>query len=275
MNSIFKCGALWICVLLIVSSGCELVTEDAPKKPQQSAATHLVINEVFTLPFTHPSSYTWIEFYNPANNAIDLSKWTLSYTTQRVVVTTLSLEDSLHRIGFTTSTTQPDSFGAFDVPLAESRFILFPGELMTIVNNEARLLDHTNWGPGPSSTRFERQFVLGPVESADTTFFSPDTIFIVKVQKGYGFFFPDSGQLVLRDSTGAIMDVVRFGNYTYTGPVTDPLLGSGNKTVGVVPQFQSVCRYAGAYFTGNSANDFYISDIYTPPSPHWYNTLGH
>jgi hypothetical protein len=68
-----------------------------------------------------------------------------------------------------------------------------------------------------------------------------------------------------------VVDVVRFGGYAATG--TDPY--PGNQSLGVLPPFESLYRYAGGYKSnkpvGNTANDFAISNQYVRPIPHWYS----
>ena len=83
-------------------------------------------------------------------------------------------------------------------------------------------------------------------------------------------------QLVLKDSAKRVVEVVRMGDSTYSNIIRDsvyssPLLGPANKSIGTVPEFQSIARYGGGYFTGNTANDFYITRPGLVPIPQWYS----
>ncbi|MCZ6775419.1 MAG: hypothetical protein O7D34_03045 [Ignavibacteria bacterium] len=138
---------------------------------------------------------------------------------------------------------------------------------------EDKLLVHTNWGPGDSRFRREREFFQGPVSSFDTVAVS-DTLITIRISsKGYIFSIQPSDQLMLKDPSGKIVDVVRMGDSLYTDPGLDPLLGPGNQSIGAVPTFESIARYAGGYFSGNTANDFYITGPGVIPIPHWYSQL--
>ena len=268
-----------VVVVLLFAPGCELVTTEPPL-PILRPADHLVINEVFTLPPTHQNSYTWVELYNPTSDTLDLQEWTLTFTTQRNRIITVLLSDSLFQnVQFIFQSVQPDSFGAFDVPLAtsipgfEETVRMNPGDLCTIVNNEARLLDHTRWGRGRIATRLERSFFAAFPDSVRIDTLGVDSLQLTAYQSGYFFLMNTQEQLILKH-LGVIKDVVRFGNYNYTGPVTDPLLGPGNRSVGTVPEFESIYRYAGAYFSGSSFEDFGISRAGgrpVIPTPHDYN----
>jgi hypothetical protein len=79
-------------------------------------------------------------------------------------------------------------------------------------------------------------------------------------------------QLLLKDPSGNVVDVVRYGNYVYGGPDTnDPY--PNNTSMGFLPEFQSIQRYAGAYDTDNTANDFYESTFEIVPTPNWFNSV--
>jgi hypothetical protein len=247
-------------VLLVccVIGGCELVTESTPQ-PQFRPANHVVINEVFTLPLTNQFTHSWVEFYNPTQSPVRVTFWTMSFATRQ----TLFVQD--------TAGTFRDfrvTDGQFDVPLSprHSSLVIPANGFLTIVNNEDRLLSFTEYGNGD-----------GPIVVGGTTIqLPPDTVRLDSIRNvSYVFQFQMSDQFVLKDSSGTIVDVFRYGNYTYTGPVTDPLLGPSNVTKGVLPQWQSYARYAGAYFTGNSSTDFYITGTevaQTRPIPHYFST---
>ncbi len=62
-----------------------------------------------------------------------------------------------------------------------------------------------------------------------------------------------------------VLDVVRYGNFSTTGISLKP----NNKSAGFIPEFYSLARYAGGYFTDNTRNDFYFE---SQPVPGWYST---
>lgn len=62
-----------------------------------------------------------------------------------------------------------------------------------------------------------------------------------------------------------VLDVVRYGNFSTTGVTLKP----NNKSAGYIPEFYSLARYAGGYFTDNTKNDFYFE---SQPVPGWYST---
>lgn len=151
-----------------------------------------------------------------------------------------------------------------------------PEGLFTVVNSEARLLDHTNWGPGDERFREEKQFFEGPIITQDTNIVNPDSIVVSVISLGYYFIILPKEQPVLRDPSGKIVDVVRLGDSVYTNVIgdsvySDPLLSSSNRSSGPVPEFESTARYARGYFTGNTANDFYITRPGLIPTPHARN----
>ncbi|MFN0158192.1 MAG: hypothetical protein ACKVRP_09000 [Bacteroidota bacterium] len=269
-------------VLIVSQFGCEIVTEDPPLPDLRPAPT-VVINEVFTLPITHPSFYSWIEFINPTNQMVEITDWTLGMTTFRQLSTILVRTTSAGGFQLLNQTIVVDSFGVFDVPLAqplsfnsadipgiyEDTIRLTPNTLLTMVNNESRLLAHTDYGP--EDERFIKVVGLfeGPLVSVDTLAASDTSVTLQIRYNSYSFVVQTTDQLVLKDETGAVVDVVRFGNYVFTGPGSDPY--PLNPSIGLVPEFEAISRYAGGFFTGNSAFDFYVTDDGTRPIPHAYN----
>ena len=274
---------LFSALLSLLIAGCELVTEE-PDLPAFSPADHLVINEVFSLPIDHPATYSWIEFYNPTPDTINLTNWSLSYTTFRLNTTITVAIDTQGNFFPFQFVTAPDSFGVFAVPFAEGvldiPFLeedtveLPPGGLFTLVSDEDRLLDHTNWGPGDERFRRERGAIEGPIDGFSVVD-STDTLITVQVTyKSYALFLQTTDQLVLKDPAGNVVDVVRYGSYVYSGPATDDP-APNNVSWGSIPEFQTIQRYAGAYSTGSTANDFYPSNSSVVPTPHWYSTEHH
>jgi hypothetical protein len=275
-------AGLGVLVLLAFAGGCQLETI-APPPPSVNSASTMVINEVFTLPPTDPTPYSWIELYNPTPDTIDLLGWTISFYTARLISDITFQTDSLGNfIGEFSIVTTLDSVGRFDVPFAEGvldipgqeedTVKLPPGGLFTLVNDEDRLLDHIEWGPGDERFRRERQIIQGPLVSF-TVVDSTDTLITFLAQTiSYSFYLQSTEQIILKDPSGNVVDVVRYGDYTYSGPSTnDPY--PNNVSLGVMPRFQSFQRYANAYHTGNSAADFYVSSSQVVPTPQWYSQL--
>ncbi len=272
-------------VMMFLFHACLLETEP-PILPDLRPASNLVINEVFTLPPSNPNWYTWIEFYNPTRDTIDLTGWTISYFTSRLQDSiVVSLDTAFSRIlSFHGEFISFDTLAFLDVPFASGLLTesvrLPPSGLYTIVSNEAKLLDHTRWGPGDQRFRVEKPFVQGPVSSIDTFYSSPgvDSIVVAVKLYDYSFFIQPKEQLVLKDPSGRIVDVVRMGDSVYTNAIGDStyadlLLGPSNRSIGTVPEFESVARYVGGYFTGNTSNDFYVTRPGLVPIPHWYSQL--
>jgi len=264
--------------MAVLLGGCQLKTL-TPDLPDLNPADHLVINEVFTLPLTHPTPYSWIEFYNPTADTIDLTGWTVSYSTYRLNTAITVSIDSLGNLLNIFINTTVDSFGVFDVPFAEGVFDipgqdedtvkLAPGGLFTIVSDEDRLLDHIEWGPGDERFRRERPVIQGALETFTVIDSSDTLVTILATSKSYPWFLPVSEQIVLKDPTGAVVDVVRYGDYHYAGPGADPY--PSNVSIPMIPEFQSIQRWAGAYSTANSADDFYFSSSSVVSTPQWYS----
>ncbi|HCV43116.1 MAG TPA: hypothetical protein DGH68_06500, partial [Bacteroidetes bacterium] len=137
--------------------------------------------------------------------------------------------------------------------------VMEPNDLFTIVNNEDRLLDHhTAWGQGASTMHRERRAFASVDSVVVIERVRGDSIIVTVYQTYYSSQLESTDQLLLVDNNGRVVDVVRYGNYTYPGPGTDPY--PSNQSIGIIPEFQSIARYAGGYFTGNTANDFYITN---------------
>ena len=270
-----KVITLWILlVVALVVAGCDLETE-GPGKPQFNPANHLVINEVFVLPFTNQNFFSWIELYNPTQDTIDLRNWKLSFRAPKARFLGLLFKDTvrvngvlqMQYVGFQV-TFLADSVGAVtDFPFTgSSRVKLKPNELYTMVSDEHRLKVFTDVGPVPGPKVNYTQFLEGPQDTVlipDIT--PPDTI----RWSGVVFYINPTEQIVLRDSAGTAVDVVRFGNYVYPGPGPDPY--PNNKSFGMIKDYESIARYAGAYSTGNTANDFYQTGPGLRPIPHYYS----
>lgn len=259
----------------VINSGCELATEDPPP-PNIRPASTLVINEVFTLPATNQRQFCWIELYNPRPDTVNLNGWSLEFSARqyrfRYILDSnftprslllLSVKDSVYRTTFgVTGGVVPG--GLPGVRLNGFNFI-------TIGSSESRIRDYTDLGPGDGPKYYASPYLgelTGPgfIGSVSLTPL-PDTTYEAIV--GFNeFMLKTTDQIVLRNAQDQVVDVVRYGNYTPTG--TDPY--PNNKSIGMIPEFQSIARWAGAYYTGNTAADFYITGTQVPqtrPIPHW------
>jgi len=226
-------------IVEVLFFGCELAT--VPNQlSEPKPANHLIINEVFTLPADKFYSYSWVELYNPTNQRIGgLHKWTLTYTLFR------------GKTGTGTDTTIRVSARLFSwtggIPDT-----LEPGAFLVLVGDSLRLLDHTGLGPGRGTlASFMAILQVGP-----------------GFVGGYSFYLSETDELVLKDTSGNAVDVVRYGNYVPPSPDPYP----GNLSAGMIPEWYSLCRYADAYSTGNTANDFYMEP---KPVPMWFSARRH
>jgi hypothetical protein len=247
--------------VVILNSGCTLQTLESDV-PIVKPANHLVINEVFTLPATHQRTYSWIELHNPTNDSIRTLGWTLTFTTIGIVSRT-AVDSVGNPIPFSPTLTFLLPEAAYEVPLPSQ--LLRGGEFLTLVNNEERLETYTDYGLGNGpkieapSLPYRAQLIISP----DTT--RPDTLLVYSAL----FQLKASDQIVLKNAQGVAVDVVRYGNYVYSGSGSDPY--PNNRSVGPIPEFQSIARF-NAYFTGNTAEDFYRTEVDVPltrPIPHW------
>jgi Lamin Tail Domain len=260
-SALFTLLALGLMFTLVI--GCEVVTENPPS-PIYSPAHNVVINELFLLPPTNPNYFFWIEFYNPTSSLVQMSGWTLGLTTTQIYIA----YDSTGFIRGAGGDTIPTYH---DVPLKVLRnHPLSPNGFQTIVSDIDRMQNYTGW---VGST--------DPLVQGTTLFLEPDTVRVDSiVQVLFTFALNQSDQLVLKDSLGTVVDVVRYGNYTYSGG-TDPF--PNNHSLGPIVPFQSYARFAGAYTSGpngnaaagNSANDFFVTGVApfatTVPTPQWIN----
>ena len=239
MKSLLRCAPLIMVIVGLIFPSCDLETI-APAKADVHAANRLVINEVFTLPATTLNPYSWVELYNPTGDRIvGLNHWKLEYAYRVVgsgLDTTLKISGRLVSIAGSI----PDT--------------LEPGQFLVLIGDSIHFYVHTLLGPGKGTA----------------TWYIPP--FNVPGQGGFQFGMPfmlsESGELVLKDTSGNAIDVVRYGNYVPPSPDPYP----GNQSAGVIPEWSSLSRYAGGYSTGNTANDFYME---SKPIPMWYSQLNH
>jgi len=282
MTSAFR-FCLWLLAASVLAfSGCEIETI-VDDTSQRSPANAVVINEVFTLSLTEPTRYNWIEFLNAGSDTVELRGWTLEFTTYRYRTTIIVSVDTARSMRLLQIFESFSGYGRFRVPLTafyqptgpddpSESVPLPPNGLLTIVDNESRMKDVTNWGPGNPRFQYEAPAFYSEVDSVDTLLYVPDSIAIISGGwNTHGFLLNTTEELVLRDPAGQVVDVVRYGNYQAPSPDPHP----GNQTVGPIPVFESLCRYADGYKTnppyGNTANDFFVTDQYIRPVPHWYS----
>ena len=273
------------CTAVLWSAGCHLETDpyDPPQFP--SRANSVVINEVFTLPLTDQNFYSWIELYNPTGAAVDLTGWTLELTTAKIPSATVlykgidvdtSLtppETSVVYIGRDSIATGSLQVGRFPIQFAGqgTSSDLSPESFLVLVTNKERMLTFTAEGPGNGPETVSTPFFLTDPETTRVAVlpdFSnigiPDTVrFNI-----YPFFLLPTEELVLRDPSGTVRDVVRYGNYQPPSPDPYP----GNRSFGMINTFQSIARYAGGYRTGSTADDFYMTEgRQLPPLPKYFS----
>lgn len=259
--------------------GCEIDTVEG-RRPQFSPSPTVVINEVFTLSETDPGLYSWVEFFNPTAESVDVTDWTLECRTNRLRYNVLVIVDSgviRERepviVAFDQGTYRIPITRFVDDPRLTVEVGIKPRGFLTIVDNDIRLRNNTNYGPA-DDPRYIRNTFPGTIDQIDTLLHYPDSLTVLLGGwYSYQFTLKTTDQLVLRNAAGEVVDVVRYGGYTWSGPGSDPY--SGNVSLGSVPPYESICRYAGGFKTnpmsGNTANDFYITDAFARPIPHWFS----
>lgn len=254
---------LCICGITAALSGCEIVSEPRPA-PKLQPANNVVINELFVLPQSDPNYFFWIEFYNPTNNRVDISRWTLGFKTLGFVV-------AYNSSGFPIYFSQDTVAQYHDVPLRMFRNnSIGPNGFQTVVSDKQRMQNYTKWVGD-----------LEPVEQGATYALPPDTVTADSiVQAFYTFLLSGSDELVLKDNNGNVVDVVRYGNYVHQGGA-DPY--PNNHSLGSIVPFQSYSRFGGAYTSGSGGNaalgssaaDFFVTGqgqySTTVPTPQWLN----
>lgn len=277
MHKLRSSFTLAIAMLCFAFPGCEIVTE-SPALPDFRPANHVVINEVFTLSPTSQAPYSWVELLNPTTQTVDITNWSLSFRSYKQRELFIVVLDSVFNFrSFISSQTILAELATHDVRFTRAfspeEFLspridtVQPNGLYTVVSNKNRLLDHTEWGPGPEETRFERP-LFGVIDSAILVqYVRGDSIIYAIYGTSYIFQFQTTDQLVLKDPAGTPVDIVRYGGYTVLS--TDPQ--PNNHSIGAIPEFESIARYAGGYSTDNTANDFYITRPTIRPIPHWYS----
>jgi hypothetical protein len=284
MKALRVISLVYVGAMIMLFVGCEIVTEQ-PESRLLKPANSVVINELYILQPPSPFAHHWIEFYNPTNNRIRLANWTLRFRTKRFYLVT-------DTTGFIVKGFSQDTVAKYyDVPFqsrttetrdttvirSSSNLSIPANNFMTIVSDAERMRNYTAWG-SEGGVRidlggggFNGQPVIG---FERFTFFRADSTQMDSlIQVFYNFVFESSDQLVLKDSTGNTIDVLRYGNYTYSDVGTDPY--PNHRSLGAIVPYQSFARFGGAYKTGpygNSAEDFYVTGVQianTIPIPHW------
>ena len=233
MKFLIRCAPL----ALLLFSSCDLETIPNPTA-EKRPADHLVINEVYTLPVTSSNPFSWIEVLNPTDKPVgNLGSF--------MVVSVVDQGPAGQSYWM-----QPLSFR--QIATGELIDTLEPGGLLVLATDSIRFYNHYNLGPG-----------TGPGIYCDRHFL------FERVQGGIPTAIVESGQILLLDSLSTPIDLVRYGNYV-SSAVPDPY--PGNRSAGLIPNGYSLSRYAGGFFTGNSADDFYME---SRPIPMWYSELNH
>lgn len=249
----------------LVSGGCDFTTEP-PTVRTYPAASHVVINEVYTLPAGHPNIHSWVELYNPSQDTVDLNGWTLTFTARQQRIITLNYPDSTGEDTLVTLYQFDSSYSPAEVPLvpAHGERLLKPGHFFLFVSDLNRMYLYFNLGSGPGLEPESTPFLSREVRRRGTG--GVDTVVISFVE----VLIPTTDQLVLKDSTGSVADVVRYGNYV--APGVDPF--PANRSFGAIPEYEAIARYAGGYSTGSTADDFYLTQGRTlPPIPLYHSML--
>ena len=261
MMRIFLVASLFV---LIGFEGCTIVTVEPPA-PIVRPANNVVINELFLLPSSNQNPFQWIELYNPTARSIRMVNWTLTFQTRRTRIVSRIINDTTFQfISFQQDTVDTPR----DVPInAGNNFVLKPYAFLTMVDNEDRLKNYTIYGPGAGLT-----LETGLSLNTTVTSLIDSTI----TQSIYQMRYKPVDQMILKDSTGTVIDVIRYG--VFPRPTPDPF--PNNQSLGVIVPYQSFARFAGGYtsgannnaVTGNSATDFYVTGVQIPntrPIPHW------
>ncbi len=290
LKRLFCAAAISSCLALVFTS-CELVTED-PAQPTLKPANHVVINEVFTLPESNQRAFSWIELYNPRPDTVNLLGWSLTFTAHQyrvafLIDTTFTVPRGMPQLLGEKDSVFSLTFGLFGgfVPGGVPGFRLNGYDFITIASNEELLKSYTDFGPGNGPKVYASPLfaITGlPNRQPAASSFAGSVEQVVRVDDstyavvlGYcKFMFKQSDQIVLKNASGAVVDVVRYGNYTSVG--TDPY--PANRSIGIIPEFQSIARWNGAYSTGNTADDFYITGTQVPltrPIPQWLSQAYH
>lgn len=272
MKTVSSLFLIILCIPILLV-GCDFETQitDDPLPP---GARKLLINEVMTLPLTHPQTHTWVEFLNNSPDTIALTDvttlrgWTLSFTTARIYhASTIGLDSAGNPVTQTFRDSIADiSEERFDVAFGEGLFVvpgeeaavvrIPPGGLFTIVNDEDRMRTFTEWGPGDTRYQRERQFFQGAIDSVIIIGTADTGLVRTRLRFYYGeflFHIAPGEDLVLKNTAGEEVDRLQLGAFS-------------------VPSYESVARYAGGYSSGNMTQDFYVTNRPASiPTPHWYN----
>ena len=249
----------------IAMGGCDFETEPT-QVPAYPAASHVVINEVYTLPPEHPNRHSWVELYNSSRDTVDITGWTLTVTVAQRQLVTLNYPDSSGNDTLEILYAFDSTFAPADVPVApfHEHPVLKPGYFHLFVTDLQKMYLYFNLGAGPGLEPESMPFYTERVRRRGTG--GVDTVVTSLVD----VYLPQTDQLILKDSAGAVVDVVRYGNYI--APGTDPF--PSNRSFGVIPEYESIARFAGGYATGSTADDFYVTHGRTlPPIPLYHSML--
>jgi len=289
-------------ILTLLLSGCDLST-DVPKPNSVPTANHLLINEVFTLPASNQNKYSWIEIYNPKRDSVSFdSLLSFSIDTNGRVTSTVqfyALKVKAEVFGFNQNPRSPFQLAnpkgvqeAY-IPLSLTGTKIDGNDFAVFASDSIKLLDHTSLGPtGEYRTAILLNYdSLQPVGDAfdsplqseikayptffnfnllasseitlvrrtQTTISHIDSV-TINIQGGavISIVLPSVDSIISHSEE--VIDVVRYGNFVSVGIDAYP----GNKSAGTIPEYFSIARYSGGYYTGNSKRDFYFENQPVP-----------
>ncbi len=306
MKKYFLIYSIAIVIVSFAVNGCALKTPTSDGSNLTTPGSDLVISEVFHISPEKYYTYSWIELYNPTNQNIRWYHETFlddsTKVVERVAVSFLA-KVRFYNFGnpsyviftdtmmtyFTNSYDQlrlfPDT-AVFQSQFSEADSVIFPGQFVVIVNNKDAFDRHGEVGPfnpvileskypGLSLQGTDQPaaviYTRNPFDLSDTTYhylaapafwdiLDANEVSLVRVSDTV-----NTNTNVHSTQHTQILDVVRFGNYRPT-----PDIFPNNNPLPNVPEWYSVARYGGYFATGNSAEDFYISN---KPIPGWYSQI--
>jgi hypothetical protein len=297
-----------ITVFALAAFSCALDTPSSNNGATVSVpGTDLVISEVFHIPVEKQYAYSWIELFNPTGQ--NMYWYRAEVLNDSITVTKHLLVQFLAKVRIYNfgnpsyviyTNTMPVFFSNYyqafaqvqdSIVLIGSQFdpqenTIFPGKFTIITNSLERFNRHYSLPPN-DPVIFEPKFPqlsdqgtvqpiilvhgTNPLNPADTSqyFFGAPAMWDLLDENEVSLI-----RLVDTVNTNTnihnqhteVLDVVRYGGFV---PTPDPY--PNNIPLSNVPEGYSVARFKGYYATGNSSDDFYISN---KPIPGWYSQIG-